>query len=88
MKKSRRKRSIPADFKGLKAASDFWDNHSVADHWDETKECEFDLEIKKEPRYVALERGLSKQVTKISKQRGISPETLVNLWVKDKISAK
>ena len=88
MKKSKKTVKIPGVFDSPEAASDFWDNHSVADHWDSTKEVAFDVEIKKEPRYVALESGLSKQVTKISRQRGITPETLINLWIKEKISAK
>ena len=82
------KTKIPAGFDSPESASDFWDNNSVADHWDITKEVAFDVDIKKEPRYVALESGLSKQVAKISKQRGITPETLINLWIKEKISAK
>ena len=88
MKKSKKKVKIPEDFDSLNAASDFWDDQSVADHWDNTKEAVFDVEIKPEPRYVALESELSKQVAKISRQKGIMPETLVNLWIKEKISAK
>ena len=88
MKKSKITAKIPENFDNLEAASDFWDKNSIADHRDKTKEVEFDVDIKKEPRYVALEKELSKKVVEISKQRGISPETLVNLWVKEKISAK
>ncbi len=88
MKKNDKKVKIPEDFDSPRTASDFWDNHSVADHWDSTKEAAFDVDIKKAPRYVALERELSKQVAKISKQMGVMPETLVNLWIKEKISAK
>ena len=88
MKKSNKTAKIPEDFDSPRTASDFWDNNSAADHWDGTKEVEFDVKIKKEARYVALEGELSKKVAKISKQRGISPETLVNLWIKEKISTK
>ena len=88
MKKSKKNTKTPEDFETVKAASDFWDDHSAADHWDGSAEAAFDVDIKKEPRYVALESGLSKQVIKISRQKGVTPETLINLWVKEKISAK
>ncbi|MFA6450997.1 MAG: CopG family antitoxin [bacterium] len=88
MKKSKNKMKLPENFDSPEMASDFWDNQSVSDHLADTQEAEFEVEIKKEPRYVAIESGLSIQVTKISRQRGISPETLVNLWIKEKISAK
>jgi len=88
MIKNKKTAKIPRDFDSHEAASDFWDDNSVADHWDMTKEVEFDVELNKEPRYVALERELSKKVAKISRQRGISPETLVNLWIREKILAK
>jgi len=88
MKKQKKTDKIPEDFNSLEQASDFWDENSIADHWDETREIDFEVDIKKEPRYVALERDLSEKVATISRQRGISTETLVNLWIKEKISAK
>ena len=50
MGKSKKKVKIPENFNSLKEASDFWDENSVADHWDETKEAIFDVDIKKESR--------------------------------------
>ena len=88
MEKSKKKVRIPEDFNDPMAASDFWDNHSVGDFLDGTTEVNFDVKMKKEPKYVALESELSIKVAKISRQKGISPETLVNLWVKEKVSAK
>lgn len=88
MEKSKKKIKIPEDFNGQRAASDFWDNHSVADYVDGTTEVHFDVKMKKEPKYVVLESELSKKVAKISREKGISPETLVNLWIKEKVSAK
>ena len=86
MKKSKKTEKIPESFDNLKDASDFWDDNSIADHWNETQEIDFEVDIKKEARYVAIERDLSIKIAKISRQKGISPETLVNLWVKEKIS--
>jgi hypothetical protein len=30
--------------------SDYWDTHSLADHWDETSPVEFDLDVPKAVR--------------------------------------
>jgi hypothetical protein len=88
MKINNKTTKIPEDFDNPAKASDFWDNNSVADHWDKTTEVKFDVDIKKEARYVVLEKELSKMVAKISRQRGVSPETLVNLWIREKVHAK
>ncbi|MBL7075501.1 hypothetical protein ISS37_09730 [candidate division KSB1 bacterium] len=36
---------IPDHFKSIGEAADFWDTHSLADYWDQTKEVYFDIEI-------------------------------------------
>ncbi len=65
---------------------EFWSEHDLADFWDQTEPVEFEVDIEFEKRYYPLERGLSNEVNKIAHHRGISVETLLNLWVKDKIS--
>lgn len=87
MKQSKKTNKLPEEFSTVKEASDFWDDHSIDDYWDDTRKAEFDVDIKKAPRYVALESDLSEKVAEISRQKGVSTETLVNLWVKEKVSA-
>ena len=65
---------------------EFWSEHDLADFWDQTKPVEFEVEIESEKRYYPIERELSDEVNKIAHHRGVSMETLLNLWVKDKIS--
>lgn len=77
---------IPANFKGLKEASDFWDVHDISDCWGETKEAKFKVSLKKEPKYVALEDEIARKVFKIAKKKHISSETLVNVWLKERVS--
>ncbi len=66
--------------------AEFWSEHDLADFWDKTEPAEFDVEIESEKRYYPLECELSHEVNKIAHKRGISIETLLNLWVKDKIN--
>jgi len=88
MQKSSKKTSpIPDAFRTLKDASDFWDVHDVSDCWDKTKEATFKARLKKEPKYVALEEGIAKKVLTVAKKKHVSTETLINLWLKEKLAA-
>jgi hypothetical protein len=65
--------------------ADFWDTHDLSDYWDQTKPVHFDVEIQSETIYYAVEQKLSAQISTIARQRGVSPETLLNLWLHEKI---
>jgi hypothetical protein len=70
----------------IEALSDFWDTHSLADYWDEFKPVEVEFDIDATPRYVALEKSLAQRVQKLAAERGVSVETLINLWIHEKAS--
>jgi len=65
---------------------EFWDTHDLTDYWDKTRSVEFDVNIESEVTYYAIDRKLSDALQKLSTQRGISPETLLNLWVQEKLT--
>ena len=65
---------------------EFWDTHDVTEYWDTTEPVEFEVDIQSEVRYCALESTLAHKVSEIAWQRGVSVETLVNLWVRDKVA--
>jgi len=65
---------------------EFWDTHDATDFWDTTEPVEFEVDIQSETRYYALDRKLVEDVGQIAWQRGISVETLLNLWVYEKIT--
>ncbi len=75
---------------GISKASDpeqigeFWDTHSLADYWDETHEVEFEVRAKRRRR-ITLDPEVYAQVEAQARQRGISPETLVNLWLSERL---
>jgi hypothetical protein len=64
---------------------EFWDTHDLTDYWDKTHPVEFDVDIHSEMTYYAIDRELSEKIQKLSERRGISPETLLNLWVQEKL---
>jgi len=55
MKKNNKKTSI-SNASTPEEIGDFWDNHSLADHWDQTKEVEFNIRLSKEQR-ITIESG-------------------------------
>ncbi len=64
---------------------EFWDTHNLADYWEQTKPAEFEVDIQSEVTYYAVDSELSAKIQSIAKQRGISADTLLNLWVQEKL---
>lgn len=65
---------------------DFWDSHSLADYAEETHEVAFELRAQRRRR-ITLDPDLYTQLAAEAHTRGISPETLVNLWLTEKLQA-
>lgn len=65
--------------------SEFWDKHDLGEVWDHTEAVEFSVNIISERKYFALDIDMSNRVSKIARMHGISPETLINLWVQEKL---
>ena len=68
-----------------KEIGEFWDTHDLADYWDQTEPIEFEVDIQSEVRYYPLESTLAASIAEIARQRGVSVETLLNLWVQEKL---
>lgn len=68
-----------------KEIGEFWDTHDVTDYWDQTEEVDFTVDIQSEVTLFALEPTLVGKAVKIARRKGISLETLLNLWVQDKL---
>jgi len=76
---------IPKHFKSIEEAADFWDEHDLTDYWDLTKEVQMEVDIQRRVFLTALEPTLAQQLTAIAHKQGISTETLVNVWLKEKV---
>lgn len=61
----------------LEEIADFWDNHSLADHWDKTHEVDFEVRAQRRHR-ITLNPEIYERLEKQARTRGVSPETLVN----------
>jgi len=62
----------------------FWDDHDATEFGDQT-EVAFEVNIKSQRKYYALDSRLSSQLRQIAEKRGIIEETLLNLWIQEKL---
>ena len=63
---------------------EFWD-HNDATEFGEQKRIDIEVGIKSQQRYYPVDDILSLKIKKMAKKQGISEETLLNLWIKEKI---
>jgi hypothetical protein len=68
----------------LEEIGDFWDSHSLADHWDETHEVVFDVRAQHRRR-ITIDPELYVKVEAQARTRGLLPETLVNMWLSERL---
>ncbi len=65
---------------------EYWDAHDASEIWDETEEVNFEVNLKSDVFYYAVEISLSSKLHRIAERRGVSAETLVNLWLQEKVN--
>jgi len=78
---------IPRHFKSVAEAAEFWDNHDLADYWDLTREASFEVDIQRRIFLTALEPELAKKLVVCARQQGVTTETLINVWLTEKLAA-
>ena len=87
MRRSNKKREpIPQHFQSVAEAAEFWDSHDLTDYWDQTREANFEVDIQRRVFLTALEPGLAKKLTACARKQGVSTETLINVWLTEKIT--
>lgn len=68
-----------------KEIGEFWDTHDLSDYWDKTGEAGFEVDIESEITYFAVDSKLSEKVLEVARRRGVTADTLINLWVQEKL---
>ncbi|MFY9574541.1 MAG: CopG family antitoxin [Blastocatellia bacterium] len=68
--------------------AEFWGTHDLAEYWDKTKPVEFDVDIQSEATYYTVENALSKKIRAAARKRRVTPESLLNLWLKEKLDKR
>lgn len=65
----------------------YWDSHSLADHWNETHEVSFTVRARRRHRIV-IDPDIFSMIESRSRERGVQPETLINLWLNERLLEK
>ncbi len=60
---------------------EYWDTHELPEG---SEEVNFSVDLESDVHYFALENSLSARLKLIAKKGGLSPETLINLWLQEK----
>jgi len=88
MRRNNKKRDpIPRHFKSIEEAAQFWDSHDLADYWDLTREARFEVDIQRRLFLTPLEPELAKKLVVYARKQGVSTETLINVWLTEKLTA-
>ncbi len=73
--------------RSLEDVADFWDTHSLADYWDQTHEVTFEVRAQRRRR-ITLDPDVYAQVEARAHTRGVLLETLVNLWLLERLQER
>ena len=82
MKKN--KSSIPKA-RSYAEIGEFWDEHNLSEFWKKTKKVKFDVVLEPEATYYRVEKSLSEKIQSVARKQGVPSDTLVNLWLEQKI---
>ena len=84
----KRNKSSISKASSYKKVGEYWNNHDLSKVWGKTKKVKFAVKIETEATYWAIEKSLSEKVQSIAKKKGVSTDTLVNLWIQQKIQQR
>jgi hypothetical protein len=87
MARNRKVDPIPRHFKSVAEAAQFWDTHDLTDYWDQTREVKGKVDLRRRIFLTALEPGLAKKLEACAKKEGVSTETLINVWLTERVTA-
>ena len=85
-KQNRQRDPLPKNFGTLQEFWEFWDTHSTADYEDVMDDVSVEVALSSDKTYFAVARDLVPQLKSQAREQGISAETLINLWLQEKVA--
>ena len=87
MGKSKRKIDpLPDHFNSSEEAGEFWDTHDSTDYEEYMIPVDFDVDLKRRVHEVRVVHEVLQEVTKLARRQGLKTETLINVWLQEKVS--
>jgi hypothetical protein len=62
----------------------FFENHDMGEYRDQMPEVHFDIDIKRRTYIFSLDEDLAETLTKITREKRIPSNTLINEWFREK----
>ncbi|MFQ5799231.1 MAG: CopG family antitoxin [Bacteroidota bacterium] len=88
MRRNKKKRlqrdPLPKEFGSLEEFWSFWDTHSTADYEDLMEDVRMSVDLRSSKVYCAVAKDLIAQLRAQAHREGVSTETLINLWLREK----
>jgi hypothetical protein len=84
MDKSTSKGSI-SQAQSLEEMADFWDAHDATDFEDQTYEVDVEFDLQTHRHYIAIDPDLLGRLRDEAQHRGLSTESLANLWLQERL---
>ncbi len=78
---------LPEEFANIEEGVEYWETHSLKNYLEGTEKIDIDA-LKSQRKEVSLARNLIDKITLRAKKEGVSIETLVNLWVSEKLQVE
>lgn len=69
----------------IEEQAEFWDTHSLADYEEQTYEVEMTFDPSARRSLVGIEPELMSELRRIARQRQVSTQTLVNVWLQQRV---
>lgn len=68
----------------IEEMAEFWDTRDATDYDDQTQEVEFSCDLRTRRRYIAIDPDVLARLRKVAAARGLSAESLANLWLQER----
>jgi predicted HicB family RNase H-like nuclease len=88
MRKNKQKKvdPIPDQFASFEELADFWETHELTDYEDQLQEVDYKITRKPTRQFVVtLSDELTKTMRQAARREGVSIQTLVNLWMQERL---
>ena len=74
-------------FASLDELVEFFDTRDMGEYEEDLPEAHFDVDLRKKTHLVAIDEETNNRLTEIAEQERTPAESLVNSWLKEKISS-
>lgn len=73
-------------FTSLDELVEFFDTHDMGEYEEDLPEADFEVDLRKKTHLVAIDEETNNRLTEIAEQERTPAESLVNTWLKEKLS--